>query len=600
MTDAGNGGGREAEVLFHAPVAVSEWERGLADYFDLSTDGGWLGLQHRYEEGRSTHTHNLRPWRRCLRVAKSVDAVCAVVERRYICYDYQSEFAAFYAHIHAGIPSTAHRVHFFGMAVGETDFRHLTPKQKRSYLGYIVCRPRDLEIVGRTVLKPPPASPVQAAVEDHVTFFGQNLHVHGVPFMQQDERIGVCGNIVAWTAHYIAYRRDHFNRRLIAEFLNRGLDFFRPKAAIGMQPLELLGLLDSVGFRTDFLTREPDDLLPITLYPWETPSADPIPDDPKALHSVYMGAQFPPSLQALNRKEDRRSHLAEIRRRLVEECSRNLNSGVPVIACSLNHAVVVCGYELVAGDSLARFTVHDDQVGPYIAVSDCLFDRYDLRASQSPEIGRDAPTAEELCSTLSDSKSVDPADLEWFEWLELLVPLPPKVFLPLYRAEQAALRLLHRHFVSSDTLKAQTQRVPPELEPLLRARATNTLRFRSYLISANDFKRRIEERGACRALAEGYHSLRLSEYVAVVEFIDSRESPRECLGEVLFDATSNPKNPWVHALRLGTSVVLVHSDGTDHTVGTSTTSLYAGARCFQSVEGVFLAKQVTNSDSDEE
>lgn len=642
-----NDGGQSAQdVLFHAPVPVQEWEDGLADFYELNSTADWLALQARYEHGRSRQTHNLQPWRRCLQIARSVGAVSVVAERRYICYDYQSEFAAFYTHIHAGIPPTTHRLHFFADVVNQDNYMRLAG-EKKGYLGYIVCRPRDLELVGRTVLRPPSDIPVQTAVKDVVTFFGQQLHVYGVPFMQQDERIGVCANIAAWIAHYTAYRREFFSRRYVAEFLNRGADYFRPKAAIGLQPLELLALLDLVGFRTEFLPREPDDSIPVTRYPWDKSLQQPpasdrdtesaslasedarIPCDPpsktmgddveehdergsgvphrgeipqRPIESLYDDMDLPASLRRLKRTQRSLTGLPQIRERLVEECCRNLNSGTPVVVCSLNHVTVLCGYELTGDDRVAHFTGHDDQLGPYIQVVDCLFDRYDLRIAQSPTLDRVPPTASDLLGRLRVPDSIQKdQDLDWFEWLELLIPLPSKVFLPLHRAERAALRLLWRHFRAADRRTAEGQQPFPELQLLLKARENDSLRLRSYLVQANDFKHRIRERGADALLSERYRSLRLSEFVAVVEFVDADDSPYECLGEVVFDATSNPKNPWVHALRLETTVVLVESDGKDQPpFGVTTRKLYAGARCFQAVDGSLLAKQVADSDGNQE
>ena len=53
----------------------------------------------------------------------------------------------------------------------------------------------------------------------------------------------------------------------------------------------------------------------------------------------------------------------------------------------------------------------------------------------------------------------------------------------------------------------------------------------------------------------------MSQWVIVVEFIGNVDGVPQCLGEAIFDSTSNPKNPWIHALRLGTSVTLVKSNG---------------------------------------
>lgn len=412
------------QLLFYGPEDISTWEAGLADCLDLSDASAWSDLQARYETGRSERTHNLLPWRRCLHVARASGAKSAVIERRYICYDYQSEFSAFYAHVLAGLPTTSHRIHFFSSHVTKADYRELKGDQKAGYLGYIVCRPRDLEIVGRTVLKPPPGYPVLTAVEDTPTFFGQELKVNGVPFMQQDERLGVCANVVAWMVHYTAYRKSQVSRRFVAEFQRRALDF-SPKAAVGLDPFELLGLLDGVGFRTELFPRDAKDDIPETRYPWDPePTAGSL-----SLSPIYR--ENPPPLLAGRDGLMNDSELLALKRRLVDECCRNLNSGIPLIADSFEHTFVVCGYRLTEGESVANFVVQDDQVGPYINVPDCLFDRYDLREAQALSVTDRAASLAEVSTHLFAGTSPDPSEeghSEWSDWMELLVPLPSRVF----------------------------------------------------------------------------------------------------------------------------------------------------------------------------
>ncbi len=466
--------------------------------------------------------------------------------------------------------------------MSETDYRDLSPEQCEDYLGYVVCRPRDLELVGRTMLRPPPELPVLTAVTDNITFFGQPLSVTGVPFMQQDERLGVCANIVAWIVHYSGFRRGTHSRRLIAEFLNRTSDFFRPKASIGLTPLELVLLLDSAGFRCEFFERDPEQEIPLIEYPWHDSQF--FHSETKSLYDIY-GEDSPPALTCLDPSPTRES-LHELRSRIVEECCRNLNSGFPIVVNGVDHTVVVCGYKLLdESPLLAQFVVHDDQVGPYVGVADCLFDRTDLREAQAPEHPCDpVPELKQLTHALYDPDTGDQPN-GWFDWVDLIVPLPPLVFLPLHAAERAAFRLLQWNLLQADDIEREDGRPPPEMVEILQARDKDKLRFRSYLIQANHFKQLLRLRGAAEILSRQYRSLRLSEWIAVVEFVDTRGSLVDhlCLGEAIFDATSNPKNPWVHALRLGKAVSLVYSDGRDRAIAVDTTSMSPGARPYSSL-----------------
>jgi hypothetical protein len=586
----------EENALFHSIEDTSEWERGLADALPLTTSEEWQSLEQRYEADRHEDTHNLRPWRRCLQVARSAGAVCAIVERRYICYDFRSEYAAFYTHVLAGVPSTAHRIHFFGSPVTLEDFRHLTDVQERSYKGYIVCRPRDLEIVGRTMLAPPEEVCVLTGVTDSVTFFGQPLTVTAVPFMQQDERLGVCANVSAWIVHYSAYRRRQVHRRLMAEFLNQGDNFFSPRAAIGVQPLELVALLDGVGFRTEYFETDSGEI-PKTEYPWDHEAAQVASE----YYSRYEElGRLPASLTSTETDPvEIGGAISRTRSEIVEECCRSLNSGIPAIVCSVNHTSVICGYELLDNERQASFVVQDDQAGPYVEVFDCMFDRADLRRAQSPSVETPAVPAEQLLESLASGEDLEEDGYDWFEWLELLIPLPERVFLRSQKAERRALAILEATLDDASPPLYEGES-PPELAELLAARKKNTLRFRTYLTSANRLKEKLNDR--CEGdedLMREFRSLRLSETVVVVEFVDTDGDllDHRCLGEAVFDATSNSKNPWVHSFRVGTSLALVQSDGRRRLCAVGISKLLPGASPYSRLR---LLQDASNGAADKD
>lgn len=561
--------------LFFAPEDARLWEDGLADVLPLETDEQWSDLQRRYELQRSPTTHNLRPWRRCLTIARARGAQVAVIERRYICYDYQSEYAAFYSQVLAAVPSTTHRIHFFECGSNGFDYRSLSPGQSESYLGYIVCRPRDLEIVGRTMLSPPMALPVLTTVLDTVTFFGQPLEVEAVPFMQQDERLGSCANVVAWSVQYSGYRRGQLARKYVAELSSPSSNFFRPKAVSGLLADELVRLLDTNGFRTYHYFRYPSDDIPTTNYPWHDDSYS------KQVIASAHKDHVPRSLQELEEAE-----YTGVRSQIVEECCRCLNGGLPLIAGGIDHVVVICGYALTSDDRLSEFVVHDDQYGPYLLVLDCLYDREDLREMQIPDL----PLAELKLTDalLNDLHCPSPASgstYDFFEWLELVEPQPDRSFLEAYRAEAAAMRLILSNLDDARMREEQGESVP-EMAALLEAERLDKLRFRTYLIRSNEYKAQIaDDRGASLDLVRAYRGLRLSEWIWVVEYVEiaANAIDDKCLGETIFDATSSPKNPWVHALRLGTTVSLVYSNGRDETRGTRTSWLRPGGRRYERI-----------------
>lgn len=192
------------EISTHA-TAVPLRTQEQWDVFHLSNTAGRKG--------------NLKPWFRCISLLRSSGARTAISESYYVCLDYRSEFAAFYAHIDAPRRSVTTRLHFFGEDIPPAKVIDLSKRQQESYLGYIVCREGDLPLVGRTVLRTPRYIEESTAIAEQVNFFGQKLLVRGVPFMQQDQRFAVCSHVAAWVLHYSAFRRGVQERRHIADLV---------------------------------------------------------------------------------------------------------------------------------------------------------------------------------------------------------------------------------------------------------------------------------------------------------------------------------------------------------------------------------------------
>jgi hypothetical protein len=170
------------------------------------------------------------------------------------------------------------------------------------------------------------------------------------------------------------------------------------------------------------------------------------------------------------------------------------------------------------------------------------------------------------------------------------------VFLPLHNAELAAIRLLEWN-VDDVELNRDAEGVPHEMEQILAAREADTLRLRTYVIRANDYKERLAGRQACDTMIREYRSCRMAEFVVVTEFVETEghEDSHRCLGEVVFDSTSNPKNPWVHVLRLGSTVSMVKSDGSEmDPFGLAISDLIPGAMPYRHLE----EKGYTEEDRD--
>ena len=219
----------------------------------LSTEAHWERLHSAFAYGRE---RNLLPWFRCLGILRGLEARTVVVETYYVCLDYKSEHAAFYAHLDAPQNSWAVRLHFFGETIDAVDdVVDLTKAQKRSYLGYIVCREGNLPLVGRTLIRIPAylKGAETTAIDESVNFFGQKLAVRGVPFMQQDVRFANCSHVALWIIAYTAYRRGTTMRRLIADLVSvaSSIQPLRPRVSEGLHAHQVVGLLGELGFRAE-------------------------------------------------------------------------------------------------------------------------------------------------------------------------------------------------------------------------------------------------------------------------------------------------------------------------------------------------------------
>lgn len=506
------------------------WERPYpydVIQLDPADDGEWESLQREF--GRDP-SHPLppivdRPLARCLEVLRENGAHSLVVETRYIDADYRSEYSAFYSRAFLGYHDTTKRLHFFEAEVAPDEVWRLTRSQMDSYLGYIVLRPQVRPAVGRTMIKPPVSlrASVRTRVSETVTFFGQSLFVKAVPFMQQDARLGSCAQVALWMCHYSAYRADHrVVRRPVADFsllVNPGLGLGRSIPSQGLTLNQITDVLAQVG-------------LPTLYY-----SLSNLEDEDR-----------PAGIKWLREPDSRHARTTRV-------CCRYLNSGLPLIGIvslvkagqsesvdfrrgSL-HAVLVCGYHRV--NAAVRLIAHDDRRGPYL----------------------------EYASTEDDY------DDNWAErsrWEQVLAPLPEKLWLTGEAAERTGCEQL-----VAAARKAKATGVAAA-GSMVKAFEDGNLTFRTFAITGSRLKERLAGRGT-GALEGGsiddaivvraYREARLPRYVWVVEAIDRTErdtdstspfGPKCVYGEIVIDATSDPKEPNIVALRVPGVVTVPRPD----------------------------------------
>jgi hypothetical protein len=345
---------------------LSLWEDpDPAEIIPLGSQAEWDALLDRFSG------INDQPLRRCLEVAQLGGARCAVRETRYLDLDYRSEFSAFYSRTFAAIPDSAARLHFFEAPLTADQLWTLPPDP--GYLGYVVLRPSPIGQVGRTVLAPPPglASAVRTQITDEVNFFGSKLAVTGVPFVQQDTQLGRCAHAAAWVCHYTAVRRGQVSRRPMAQFglsVDPSFALSRLVPSEGLTALQIMDLLRSFELAPRFYNVK--QLPSSTAHPtWATRVPAPPPSNPGQHPGLWD-------------------------ERIIQIACRYLNSGIPVLVGTLDHAFVPCGYRReprTSGSDWIRFVRQDDQWGPYNEVSSVFADADPAGNSYAPWQLRIAP-----------------------------------------------------------------------------------------------------------------------------------------------------------------------------------------------------------------
>jgi hypothetical protein len=193
---------------------------------------------------------------------------------------------------------------------------------------------------------------------------------------------------------------------------------------------------------------------------------------------------------------------------------RYLNSGMPVIvAAGGHHAFTLVGYRRVdAGteDERIHFIRQDDEVGPYQLVEDFAHDDH----------GR-------------------------WEWL--IVPLPPKVFLPGEVAESLGKEQL------LETARRSSDGAAQQFDAEASDESDRTISFRSTVVRSNQFKTNLPARGYEHDVTVLYRRLPLPRWVWVIEAIrKDQRAAREpaVVAEALVDATDHSRDPHVLAWRV--------------------------------------------------
>jgi hypothetical protein len=547
-----------------APIATH------ATMWPLATQGDWNALNRAYIEKRQG---NLKPWFRCLSVLRELGALTAVSEDYYVCLDYRSEFASFYAHIDAPRHSNASRLHFFGTEISAAKITDLTPEQADSYLGYIVCREGDLPLVARTVIEKPPYIDDCTAIREPVNFFGQKLEVHGVPFMQQDERFAVCAHVATWVIHYSAFRRGIQERRHIADLVGMAGPILplRPRTSDGLTENQVAQILDGLGFKAVLrLTPTVDDRSFIRSSLPDV-KAEELPENVIAilrkagLPLLGASGKAQPDKSVVEQLEAKledyfdemqsddgtdRSHSGEpvvdaVHQLIDYLIYPYLRSGWPIYAGAGSHAFAICGRSWVR-DRPVHF-VQDDQNGPYLLASLLPAISRESLNRQSGYVRRHRDTAPERDVVKAMLNGEPEPGHDARRGIDsIITAVPPRVLLSPSAANQAA-----RSALNSAKMPDWLDRVAQQERDLLE----QALLTRVSIVMGVDYKAYRRHCALDRDDSDGvlvYSSLQLAEWIVLVEALTDGDAS---FAEFAYDASSSDANPRLQFARVFTEAV---------------------------------------------
>ena len=161
---------------------------------------------------------------RLLAILSAAGCRTVVEESEYIDSDFRDSYNRFYYLQHRDTPRRCQRLHFFSTIVTPRDLGIIPAKAAFSYLGFAVVRPLPDHRFGRTLLATSVAQSMfgncypgeelflTCAASHTVNLAGNQLGLHGTPWMQQDKLVATCASVSIWTANW------HMSNRFPRDF----------------------------------------------------------------------------------------------------------------------------------------------------------------------------------------------------------------------------------------------------------------------------------------------------------------------------------------------------------------------------------------------
>lgn len=418
-----------------------------------------------------------------------------VIENDYTDFIWRDEYASFYAGLFRDYGSACRRIHFFD-STAKTVVSMLEDGEATKYRGFSVLRPTIAGIVGRTVLESPGKEEVGICIPCHGNFrthlLGRPLSVKGFPFIQQDTQVMRCAQacllmsmlFLQHTSSEALSLPHEISQVATREFIQLG----RPFPSVGLLPSEINHFLSRVGYG------------PLRY------------DNPPRDEFGFDELAFVPYLQ----------------------------SGIPTLLLSDNHAVVAIGFNLgqerkstgliaSISDFVTSIIVHDDGRSPYKNIP------------RSP-LGRP-----------SEDESHD-AEVTAFNDLSVLksfiIPCPKKMYLRASLASSLVKAMLEQPLFQACVAARAAQRCPGAqvFTDIMSGGGTtgDCIVISSKLMKAEFFKSLCLARRPLldSVLFDHYMEMRMPRLIWLVEITSSRylfDGSRSIFGELILDATGSAR-----------------------------------------------------------
>jgi hypothetical protein len=191
-----------------------------------------------------------------------LDSLYIFAETNYIDKVYRDSYYHYYASKKNSYNRFCIRLSFYLGKISKEDFQNNPEKLKRIYCGYIILRPTEPSIIGRSVISPDCVKDkkfLSCASTFSSTINGVKLSVEGFPYSSQDGETISCAETTLWAImEFFSHKKVEYNPILpskIIATLGR-ISFERQLPTDGLDVNQMSLVLREAGFGSKIYSRE--------------------------------------------------------------------------------------------------------------------------------------------------------------------------------------------------------------------------------------------------------------------------------------------------------------------------------------------------------